>query len=365
MNIFFDYQAFTLQAYGGISRYYCELITGINKTLPNKAHLSILWSNNIQLREYNIPVHKYIFPKRHRLLSKTNKLYNILDKEVHNYDIYHATYFDDFLGRYIKTRPFVTTFHDMTYERLSHKFAELSDDKWIIPQKKKIAERASHLIAVSESTKRDMIELLAIPAEKITVIHLGSSFMQSNSRQECYDTVSRPPYLLYVGNRAGYKNFIPFLRSIANLLTRYKINLICAGGGKFTIEEKNIIQHLSITAFVHHHAIDDHALKNLYLGATAFIFPSLYEGFGIPILEAFSCNCPCIVSNNSSLPEVAGEAALYIDPTEPDSIAIAVETLILDSTVRKKLIQYGQLRLTHFSWAHTVDETIKLYKKLL
>ena len=365
MNVFFDYQTFFQQQYGGISRYFCELVTGINKTKQDHAHLSVMWSNNIHLQEYGLHIPAYPFPKKIRLFNESNRWYNYVDAKIRNYDIYHATYFDDFLVPYIGSKPFVTTFYDMIYERLSHQFVELSGDTKIIPQKKKIAQEASHLIAISESTKRDMIELAGIAPEKITVIYLSSPFAQEEYNILNNSSISNPPYLLYVGNRFGYKNFIPFLQAISPILKKYKIDLICAGGGNFTHIEEDMIHSLFLTKLVKHRAINDTILKDLYKDATAFIFPSLYEGFGIPVLEAFACNCPCVVSNTSSLPEVAGDAALYMDPTSLESMAAAVETIILDNEMQKKLIERGRQQLLQFSWHRTVKETLDLYKTLI
>lgn len=366
MNIFFDYQAFSLQNYGGISRYFCELITGINKTEGNQAHLSLLWSNNVHLKEYGTKALPYPFGNKYsRLIHKPNQLYNSLDYKLGKYDIYHSTYFDDFLSKSVGSTPFVTTFYDMIYERLSDQFVELSADKFIIPQKRKIAQRADHVIAISESTKRDMVDILGIEPSKVSVIYLGSSFEPKVNQADADLDGTGQPYLLYVGNRAGYKNFVPFLKAIAHLLKRHSVKLICAGGGNFNKEEKDILQHLSLNTLVEHRAIDDTVLPVLYKKSLAFVFPSLYEGFGIPVLEAFSCDCPCIVSDSSSLPEVAGESAVYFDPTRSDSIAFAVEKVILDSDLRQKLIKSGRLQLEKFSWSRTVAETLALYEKLI
>lgn len=365
MNIFFDYQAFSLQNYGGISRYFCELITGINKTQSNQAHLSLLWSNNVHLKEYKIKTLPYPFKNKYsRLIHKPNQLYNSLDYSLGKFDIYHSTYFDSFLSKSVGDKPFVTTFYDMIYERLSYQFLELSADKFIIPQKKKIAQRASHIIAISESTKRDMIDILGVEPSKISVIYLGSSFEpKTNQIDTNLDSVEQP-YLLYVGNRSGYKNFVPFLKAISHILKRYSIKLICAGGGNFTKGEDDILQNLHLGKLVEYKAIDDTILPLLYEKALAFVFPSLYEGFGIPVLEAFSCDCPCIISDSSSLPEVAGQSAVYFDPTSSDSIAFAVEKVVLDDDLRNQLIKSGRTQLKKFSWARTVKETLDLYEKL-
>lgn len=365
MNIFFDHQTFTQQNYGGISRYFCELITGINQTNQHGAYLSTLWSNNIHLRDYKLHILPYPFPKRYRLLCKSNQVYNYLESKIKKFDIYHATYFDSFLIKSIRPKPVIATFHDMTYERLAHEFVELSSDKLIIAQKKKIAKEASHLISVSESTKRDMIEFMGIPPEKISVIYHGSSFQLVNENSSTTNLINDKPYLLYVGNRPGYKNFITFFKGVAHLLVRYEIDLVCAGGGEFSSSEENLFRILSVRNYVKYKRVDDTIIRDLYSQAIAFIFPSLYEGFGIPVLEAFSCNCPCIISNTSSLPEVAGDAALYIDPRDQESISNAVEKIILDNTLRNDLIRKGQLQLLEFSWKRTVNETLNVYQKLL
>jgi glycosyltransferase involved in cell wall biosynthesis len=121
---------------------------------------------------------------------------------------------------------------------------------------------------------------------------------------------------------------------------------------------------LAVKNLVSHVMINDSILHELYREAHAFIFPSLYEGFGIPILEAFACGCPCILSNTSSLPEVAGEAAIYIDPTDRDSIAIAVERIIMDTELRHVLIERGKKQLERFSWQRTIEDTLNLYNSL-
>lgn len=365
MNIFFDHQTFSQQRFGGISRYFCELISGINATDEHKAHLSLLWSNNEHLQEYKLSTLPYPFPKRNRLLQKSNKLFNIIDCKLGHYDIYHSTYFDNFLSKNIGRRPLVTTFYDMTYERLSHRFKELSQDTAITEQKRKIAQASSHLIAISHSTKHDMIDILGISPERISVIHLASSFALDLPGIATASTLTTgEPYLLYVGNRNGYKNFSLFLKASAELLRRYKMMIVCAGGGQFTINELALIRSLNITGFVKQLAITDGILQDLYRRATAFVFPSFYEGFGIPVLEAFSCNCPCVVSDTSSLSEVAGAAALYIDPSNKESITSALEKIITNSTLRTDLIQHGRQRLSLFSWQVTVKQTIDLYEKL-
>jgi glycosyltransferase involved in cell wall biosynthesis len=364
MTVFYDQQAFSLQDYGGVSRIFSELVVGIRKR-GNDAHLSLLYSNNTHLKENNIvpnyPFKDSFFLKKRKIVYAVNQIYNVIDIRRNMFDIYHPTYYNPDLIKYVKNIPTVVTFHDMIHERLSGKFEELKADYKLIAQKKDIVNKATHIIAVSENTKKDVVEMYGIDPAKIKVIYLGSSFQ---SPVISNDPVSQSPYLLYVGNRGLYKNFTPFLIAVAPLLLKKKISFVCAGGKEFTKEEKDLISLLKVENLVRQEAVNDKKLAQFYSNALAFVFPSLYEGFGIPVLEAFACNCPCILSNTSSLPEVAQGAAVYMDPYDPGSMYNAVET-ILNEPVRNELKTKGNIRLKDFSWEKHVDETLDLYSQLL
>lgn len=368
MNVFFDHQTFSLQTFGGISRYYSELITGINQTNDNRAYLSLLLSNNTHLKESGLAKNNLLpesnFYKKAQITYRTNQAYTIAQLHKKSFDIFHATYYDPYFIPYLKGRPFTITFLDMIHEKFSDQFSTFPDSQLVTKQKKTIADRADRIIAISESTKRDIVELLNIDPAKIDVTYLGSSL------QPAVDYVIEKkidsPYLLFVGRRERYKNFEGLVRAIDPLLKKYKLKLIAAGGGPFSREEKELIHSLNLDELVEQRAIiNDSTLQEFYLQAVAFIFPTMYEGFGIPILEAFACDCPCIISNLSSLPEVGGNAALYINPKVADSISHAVEQLIQDSKLRCTLIERGREQLKRFSWQRTVIDTLNSYKVVL
>ncbi|GAB3944224.1 glycosyltransferase family 1 protein [Spirosoma harenae] len=365
MNLFFDHQTFIEQPYGGISRYIVELANGINATPPHHARLSLLYAENVYLPQASSALTSLLgrrFRGKRQALTKLNNVYNQMQLLRQPFDVFHATYYDPYFLPYIGKKPFVVTFHDMIHERYIQDYPTLSADRRIIQNKKRLAEQATKLIAVSESTKRDLVELLNIDPDKIQVIYHGSSLAPSLKQPNKTDL----PYLIYVGSRQAYKNFQSLVEAIAPLLKKEDCFLVCAGGGPFTTEEQELLQTLQITKQVLWKPIySDDTLRELYQGAQAFIYPSRYEGFGIPILEAFACDCPCIVSNTSSLPEVAGDAALYIDPALPDSIYHAVDKLLKDSDLRKTLIQKGRQRLSQFSWKRAVAETISLYQTIV
>jgi glycosyltransferase involved in cell wall biosynthesis len=234
-------------------------------------------------------------------------------------------------------------------------------------RKKALAvERADHVICISEQTRQDLIELLGVNPAKTSVVHLGfrltsqSDSVPESSAQTC-------PFLLYVGERRGYKNFNGLLQAYAtSLMLRNDFDLICFGGGEFTHREKTLLQQLGLSnGNVRQVSGDDALLAEYYRSASAFIYPSLYEGFGIPPLEAMSFNCPVVCSNVSSIPEVVGNAGEMFDPYDLDSMRMAIERVVSDNVLQQTLIARGQERIKLFSWERCAQETLAIYRSIL
>jgi glycosyltransferase involved in cell wall biosynthesis len=254
-------------------------------------------------------------------------------------------------------KPIVLTFHDVIHEKF------MTHDTKTLANKKRALQRADKIIAVSESTKCDIGNYYSIPEKKIVVIPLASSIASAGT---LIGGEPRERYLLFVGGRQLYKNFSFFVAAIASLLAKdHRLFLYCAGGGVFTKEERKLFHTMDIQSKVKYFAGTDENLKKCYSGALAFIFPSLYEGFGMPLLEAMSCGCPIGASQTSSFPEVAGSASLYFDPTDRDSILEVVEALVSDKTVRMRLSRCGLERAKSFSWRSTALQTEKVYRGLI
>ena len=229
--------------------------------------------------------------------------------------------------------------------------------------KKILAHKASKIIAISESTKQDIIEILGIDENKIKVIYLGNSMSLSLSKSNI-DLPNK--YLLFVGYRGEYKNFNRFIDSAAHLLNDdCDLNVICVGGGEFSPSELGKFEKKDISKQLLQFDLDDDSLAYFYNNALAFVFPSLYEGFGMPVLEAFACECPLICSNTSSLPEVAGNAAEYFDPYDVSDMQAVITKVLNDSHLRSELVLKGKNRLPLFSWEATAKKTIELYKSIL
>jgi len=364
MKILYDHQIFTTQKYGGISRYFYELIKELNKMDDVETHISLLVSNNHYLSDKNLVKFLNILPNKYfkgkfRIFNLINKPKTILTLKKKQFDVFHPTYYDPYFLKYLEDKPFVLTVYDMIHEKLSDYFSK--NDR-TTKKKKILVEKSCKIIAISESTKNDLCKIFQVNPEKVSVIHLATSFESINAK-----AIENLPnkYLLFVGGRGGYKNFNFMINSIADIIKRYNIFLICAGGRKFKKDEIELFYKLGIGKMIIQIPASDSELKFLYQNAIAFIFPSLYEGFGIPVLESFACGCPVVLSNTSSFPEIARDAAIYFDPYDINSIRKSVENLIKNNQLRIQLIQKGFERLKHFSWSKTAFETLQVYKQVL
>ena len=364
MRILYDHQIFSSQVYGGISRYFCELMNRFS-ICGEDFELSLRYSNNHYLKNSSFSKHKMFFEQYH--FRGKNKLPNFINKQnsikrlkLGEYDVFHPTYYDPYFLEYIGSKPFALTIHDMIHEKFPKMFP--TNDKtseW----KKLLASRAAKIIAISENTKQDIIKFYGIEEQKIEVIYHGNTLRVN----KYINLPSGLPeqYLLYIGDRHIYKNFKSFIPSVSQLLDENKnLNVVCGGGKKFDSDEEELFKELGIRERIHHFQISDDAmLVCLYKNAVAFVFPSLYEGFGLPILEAFSCGCPVILSNTSSVPEIAGDAAAYFNPYEVGSMNEQIRKVIYDEELREELKEKGSERLKSFSWEKTAKQTKEVYDR--
>jgi len=364
MNLLYDHQIFSTQTYGGISRYFAELIKNYNKDENVNAGLSLKYSNNYYINDlsYRSFFPNHSFRGKERILLQINKANTLKALRSRNYDIFHPTYYDPYFLKYLDKTPFVITVYDMIHEIYRDRFTNF--DVSTINKKREVIEKASAVIAISENTKKDIIKIYGIDADKIKVVYLGNSI---NNLKSLHKMKLPKRFILYIGDRHVYKNFQFFLKSIIPLLKSDKdLHLICGGSSSFNEEETKIINNSNCEERILHSKIEnDRTLVNLYSGSLAFIFPTLYEGFGIPILESLACGTPAILSNTSSLPEIGGNAAVYFDPDNSDSIVETVKKVIYDKSLSSEMIKNGHKQVNKFSWSKCALETKKVYESVL
>lgn len=229
--------------------------------------------------------------------------------------------------------------------------------------KKILAKHADVIITISHNTKKDVSEIYNIDENRVFVIHLGNS-LSSAKKPKNLNLPSQ--YILYVGDRHIYKNFYRFLVAIAPILYENpSLYLVCAGGKNFSSEEISLFDKQGILSRVLRYSVTDQILYHLYKNAICFVFPSLYEGFGIPILESFFSGCPAVLSTGGSLPEIGRDAAMYFDPYDEKSIRESVEKVIADDSLREKMRAKGFERVKEFSWTKTAEQTADVYRKVI
>lgn len=381
MRILFDSQAFTMQTHGGVSRCFVELYKNLPKDI--EACISVYESDNVYIKDlvnvtpkgYNFDhfICRYHFPGKWRLHVWTDKFrkhkyypeYNnnrtIEDLQRGDFDIFHPTFFNDYFLPYLQGKPFVLTIHDMIPELYPHYFRQ---DDFQIVMKRKLAPLANAIISVSENTKKDIIKLLGIPEEKIHVIYHGCS-LPTIENTSCPFSF---PYILFVGNRFGYKNFFSFVKSITPILKRHhELHVVCTGS-PFHDMENAFLDEMGIKErFIRKWVANDGDLFSLYHHAICFIYPSEYEGFGIPILEAYQAGCPVMLNRRSCFPEIAGDAAIFfdMDATQNNLGEHLEKFLNMNDEEKNNLLDKQRERLTYFSWKQSAIQLAQVYKSLI
>ena len=255
------------------------------------------------------------------------------------------------------------TMHDLIHEKYPHFFEDASQ---ITNAKKLAIRRSAHVICVSESTRRDLINFFDVAPERTSVIHLGFSLTPPARASLEENRISEKPFFLFVGNRGTYKNFARLVQAFASSSAlRGDFDLVAFGGSGFSHDEGELLSRLGVANSVKHVTGNDARLAACYRAATAFVFPSLYEGFGIPPLEAMSFGCPVACSASSSIPEVVCQAAAFFDPESVESIRASLESLVDSSALRAELVLKGRERLKLFSWDRCAERTASVYKAAL
>jgi mannosyltransferase len=341
MHVHLDGIVFSLQKYGGISVYFQELLKRLNGILDLTVSLETPLMNN------EIKTGECFYIRQRRLLERYRYC-----REVGNIQptLFHSSYYREYENKKI---PKVVTVHDFIYERYS-KGLKRSVHEY---QKHNAIKSAQAIICISNSTRDDLLEYVGLQqGQSLNVIHNGVS------------TIYRPLYnyndnnrlfILYVGDRRGYKNFAKLLLAMGFLKDIY---LYCVGGGSFNDVELGSISDNIKSKILHFGFVSDEELNVLYNKALCLVYPSKYEGFGIPVIEAMKAGCPVVSINCRAVLEIGG-SALTVSEDDPECIAYNIG-LMLSQDYRVKKINLGFENAEQFSWWGTHSKTLGIYKMI-
>ena len=311
----------------------------------------------VKLREFPFE-HKYFF-------------YYRIQKKIPEYDLYLIA--NQNLS-FLKLKPKIVFCHDII-----HRVYRRSDKYWLLSKLLYSGlKKAEFIIAASKSTKRDLVKFYSIPEERISVIYEGinhKKFKPDNSgSSSIYQKYKLPPmyrYVFHISSETPRKNVDGLIKAFYQLKTKYKLTdlkLLKGGNPQYQKDRKrllNLIKQLGLQEeIIFLDYIPEEDLSKLYNIAELFVFPSFYEGFGLPVLEAMACGTPVITSNISSLPEIIGNAGIMVNPKNIDSIARAMGEILTNERLREDMISKGLKRAGTFSWKIAAGETLKVYEKV-
>ena len=366
MRILYDGNIYALQPAGGITRYFGSLIS----RLPDNFAPSLVLGHTLNS---NYPPHRNLkvlqYDEFHRLPFSYRLSLNyskIRDRAMRaglartRFDVIHPTYYTLLEDRAIDSYrgPVVITVWDMIHELFR---AELDPDGGFAAQKRRAIEAAQRVICISENTRTDLLDRYPIPENKVVVTHLASELDESLAHGS--EVVPARPYFLFVGRRVWYKNFDGLLKAFAKVVSKCPELALCIVGEPLEDSENKRIADLGLSDRIEYYGYpNDEHLAKLYRCSRALVYPSRYEGFGLPPLEAMACGTVAVVCRTSSIPEVVGDAGVFFDPDSGDDLTDILDYLSRDESMRENLILKGRDQAKKFTWERTVAQTIEAYR---
>jgi glycosyltransferase involved in cell wall biosynthesis len=362
MKILYDYLCFQ-EKYGGASKYFVKMLNCVSDEFQYE--IAIKYSNNEYIKDLsriklNNSCDNLHIKGKWRLLNTINRLNAIKKFNAENFDIYHQTHYDPFAFKYLSPKiKVVMTLYDMNFFIIPEAYRNYEVWEW----QKISAHKADKIITISNNSKNDIIKVWNIPEEKIEVVYLGHDDV--NFTDYDLSRIFSEPYILFVGTRHDYKNFKNYLRSFKILSEKDSNLLFVSTGAPFNNSENKLISDLHLSDKVVQISASETMMVNLYRNAELFVYPSLYEGFGLPLLESMACHCPIVCSKTSCFPEIAGNAAKYFDPYSIENMFEVTSEVLNNPIIREDLVNRGLERIKHFTWQDCTNKHVRAYQSLI
>jgi glycosyltransferase involved in cell wall biosynthesis len=361
MRITFDDQIFTAQRIGGASRYFTELIEELRRTAAH--HVEPVTPFRYVITEYLVRSDPDRFrtprlPKianRGAVLRSLNTLRS--GSRIRRAELLHHTYYLPSYLHLPATRR-MCTIYDMIPELLPELYPGGSPHY----AKEAYVRACDAVVCISETTKADLQRLYGALDKPVEVTPLAVADVYYSAKAH---SDADQPYLAYIGRREQYKNFDVVLRAFARVThEQSELRLVCAGGGPFRDTETARIEELGLAGRVVQRTVVDAELPALYAAAIGMVFPSRYEGFGLPIVEAFAARCPVVVADTPCSIEISGGAAQVFAPDDDEQLAAILARLTGDPVERASWAEKGFARAQDFSWARTAELTAAVYRRI-
>ena len=361
MRVALDEQIFAIQAYGGISRLFADLA----KQFINEPGL------DVELQPLNAPIiNRYVLDDEQVRAGlgvwEAGNAYTSLGRYFtrlqprRGVDIIHNTFYLPHSLASTRGAKRIVSVYDMIPELMPATRRRLD----LLTLKRRYVDRADHIICISEATRLDLLRVYPEVSAPISVVHLGVDPRFAPGGAPL--AVLPDDYLLMVGNRSQYKDATTLFHAFAAVAHEFpEMSLVCIGGGPLTRNELDLLKHLGIASRVRQQDLPDEDMPAVYGNARAFVFPSRFEGFGLPVIEAMACGVPTILANATSLPEIGADAARYFEVGNPDALATVLREVLGDGAVRDELRAMGVARARSFTWRRTAQETVAAYRSAL
>jgi glycosyltransferase involved in cell wall biosynthesis len=366
VKLAYDHQIFTEQEFGGISRYVADLAVRMAVRPDYRVAIIAPFHCNAYLEDAGVAplvrghrIHSRRLRKMWRTLALVNRIASATsDRAVH--DVVHETHYSQ--HAFLRARARVVTVHDMIHELFPQWVRRAAA---VSAAKRAAVARADHVLCNSATTRADLLRLFDVEPAKTSVVYHGHSLVATNDAGMPAAAAGGRPEILYVGLRKSYKNFDQLVRAFAaSQRLRAGFGILAFGGGAFSQSELALFASLGVTASLRHEAGDDNRLAGCYRRACMFVYPSGYEGFGLPPLEAMHYGCPVVCTRLGAVPEVVAEAGRHFDPGNLEEFRDALESVAFNDNLRAAMIARGRVRARLFTMDKCAAGTAALYERL-